>query len=93
MTGPEHYLEAERLLADPGNLSGRRTGIVTEEVAAHAQVHATLALAAATALSRREPGLERMAGCCRDEALWRCLLAAGPVLAGQVNACALENGD
>ena len=36
MTGPEHYLEAERLLADPGNLSGRRTGIVTEEVAAHA---------------------------------------------------------
>ena len=29
-----------------------------------------------------------MAGCCRDEALWRCLLAAGPVLAGQVNACA-----
>ena len=47
MTGPEHYLEAERLLADPGNLSGRRTGIITEEVAAHA----TLALAAATALA------------------------------------------
>jgi hypothetical protein len=51
MTGPEHYLEAERLLADPGNLSGRRTGIVTEEVAAHAQVHATIALAAASALA------------------------------------------
>ena len=51
MTGPEHYLEAERLLADRSNLSGRRTGVVTEEVAAHAQVHATLALAAATALA------------------------------------------
>ena len=51
MTGPENYLEAERLLAGWSDLSGRRTGLVAEEVAAHAQVHATLALAAATALA------------------------------------------
>ena len=45
MTGPEHYLRAEELLSglsathpDPGNI-------------ATAQVHATLTLAAATALS------------------------------------------
>jgi hypothetical protein len=45
MTGPEHYLRAEELLSglttthpDPGNI-------------ATAQVHATLALVAATALS------------------------------------------
>lgn len=66
MTGPEHYLEAERLLADPGNLSGRRTGIITEEVAAHA----TLALAAATALAAEN----------LDSRAWRD--AAGTKLSG-----------
>jgi hypothetical protein len=39
MTGPEHYEEAERLLESR-----------EEEATARAQVHATLALAAATAL-------------------------------------------
>lgn len=39
MTGPEHYREAERLLATGSQAAERR-----------AQVHATLALAAATAL-------------------------------------------
>jgi hypothetical protein len=52
MTGPEHYREAERLLAesrtelrpnDEGHCEADRT-------IAEAQVHATLALAAATAL-------------------------------------------
>ena len=49
MTGPEHYLAAERLLTEiderrnaPLDISSRRVG--------QAQVHATLALAAATAL-------------------------------------------
>ena len=49
MTGPEHYLAAERLLREiderrnaPLDISSRRVG--------QAQVHATLALAAATAL-------------------------------------------
>ena len=41
MTGPEHYREAERLLQHPRDV---------QDVAA-AQVHATLALAAATAFS------------------------------------------
>lgn len=41
-TGPEHYRRAEELLARDGPLTG--------EVLATAQVHATLALAAATAL-------------------------------------------
>lgn len=53
MTGPEHYREAERLLAesqtivrpyDEGHCEADRT-------IAEAQVHATLALAAVTAMS------------------------------------------
>ncbi|MGH8965100.1 MAG: hypothetical protein ACRDXB_07190, partial [Actinomycetes bacterium] len=44
-TGPEHYREAERLLRDEYR---------TDRSVAEAQVHATLALAAATALS--DPG-------------------------------------
>lgn len=41
MSGPEHYREAERLLGHTGS----------ERILAAAQVHATLALAAATARS------------------------------------------
>lgn len=51
MTGPEHYLEAERLMKGCKNSYG---ALVIEdgtaEVLAAAQVHATLALAAATAM-------------------------------------------
>lgn len=42
MTGAEHYLEAERLLA-----LGVPGGALAETFVARAQVHATLALAAA----------------------------------------------
>lgn len=45
MTGPEHYREAERLLSRAIDRDG-------PDVAATAQVHATLALAAATAAVR-----------------------------------------
>jgi hypothetical protein len=51
MTGPEHYREAERLLVEEVFIT--RHGSVTrsfEETVAAAQVHATLALAAATAV-------------------------------------------
>jgi hypothetical protein len=60
MTGPEHYARAERLLADidydgPRLWSDKRNratrGYGAEVVAAVAQAHATLALAAATALT------------------------------------------
>ena len=47
MTGPEHYQEAERLLQPDGesyNAPARQAKL------AEAQIHATLALAAATAL-------------------------------------------
>lgn len=47
-TGPQHYAEAERLLATRGGTTPRSS------ILAEAQVHATLALAAATALSHRE---------------------------------------
>jgi hypothetical protein len=49
VTGPEHYREAERIM---DALYGRGRGSVPGEAtyAAEAQVHATLALAAATAL-------------------------------------------
>ena len=57
MNGPEHYAEAERLLADiASSVTGKHAYYVADpegsaalQVSA-AQVHATLALAAATAL-------------------------------------------
>lgn len=54
MTGPEHYRTAERLL---DGIKTRGGAVVVEdgtaEVVATAQVHATLALAAATVLGAR----------------------------------------
>ena len=53
MTGPEHYREAEAAL---GTLYALEAGSPAEAARlAEAQVHATLALAAATALSRYTP--------------------------------------
>ncbi|MVO84134.1 hypothetical protein GPA10_04955 [Streptomyces sp. p1417] len=49
MTGPEHYREAERLLRDQYR---------TDQSIAEAQVHATLALAAATAMQAAVDGCE-----------------------------------
>jgi hypothetical protein len=55
MTGPEHYREAERLAKQAFAFSDDPTADLWREVAAlelaAAQVHATLALAAATALA------------------------------------------
>lgn len=48
MTGPEHYRQAERFLAMAGDKIRGEVG--EAEVLAEAQVHATLALAAATAM-------------------------------------------
>ena len=54
MTGPEHYAEAERLLTDA--FDEVRHGDPAEAVVlAQAQVHATLALAAATAVGTAGP--------------------------------------
>ena len=53
MTGPDHYAEAEKLLADPNY--GEPKGIGRSETIAAAQVHATLALAAATVLGTAHP--------------------------------------
>jgi hypothetical protein len=57
MTGPEHYREAERLLDLATNNDGdfSMTGEFTAALVAGAQVHATLALAAATALIDETP--------------------------------------
>jgi hypothetical protein len=49
MTGPEHYLAAERLLGEIDQRRNAPLDITTRRVG-QAQVHATLALAAATAL-------------------------------------------
>lgn len=51
MSGPQHYREAERLLAGAQNVMDVAPvdGLTRTECAALAQVHATLALAAATA--------------------------------------------
>ncbi len=52
MTGPDHYLEAERLLDEliSINPGGGEMHRASEVALAAAQVHATLALAAASAL-------------------------------------------
>lgn len=66
MTGPEHYRESERLIEEANHVghsdSWRSYGMV-----ASAQVHATLALAAATALGREGEG-RTMAS--KDRAAW-----------------------
>ena len=71
MTGPEHYREAERLLIDA---AGEFITEVGAAMAAVAQVHATLALAAATALNRTEGQPSRDAQV-RDAQAW--FVAAG----------------
>lgn len=58
MTGPEHYAKAEQLLEDAHKMQhDSGPGCGSEELIAEAQVHATLALAAATALRDPETGL------------------------------------
>lgn len=57
MTGPEHYREAERLLTDRPTVSDWHDSPAQAEehwrlTLAEAQVHATLALAAATAAAQ-----------------------------------------
>lgn len=49
MNGPEHYREAERLLAEAAVEGAEGTHFVRPENLTAAQVHATLALTAATA--------------------------------------------
>ena len=50
MTGPEHYREAERLIKQANGIMDGFPGDTYAQTVAEAQVHATLALAAATAL-------------------------------------------
>ncbi|MEU8886687.1 hypothetical protein [Streptomyces sp. NPDC048442] len=60
MTGPEHYRQAERL-ADQANHYTYGDGadpVVGAALAAEAQVHATLALAAATVMQAPVDGCE-----------------------------------
>jgi hypothetical protein len=59
VTGPEHYLEAERLLA---SITSQNDSVF----AAKAQVHATLALAAATAMA----GYDESGMCVEDFRDW-----------------------
>jgi len=80
MTGPEHFKEAERLLADarvPGEKRSVRNFFPVETLMAVAQVHATLALAAATALVNPAGGLPG-----RDHEAWfRAAGTPGPAAA------------
>ncbi|WP_037603815.1 hypothetical protein [Streptacidiphilus rugosus] len=63
-TGPEHYLSAERLLAGPQKTAadrdrgsgGTHHWAPSQTDLLKAQVHATLALTAATALAADQPG-------------------------------------
>ncbi|MFE9372306.1 hypothetical protein ACFYM2_21400 [Streptomyces sp. NPDC006711] len=61
MTGPEHYREAERLLAESQSIARPHDERPCEadRTIAEAQVHATLALASATALQPSQYGMNR----------------------------------
>jgi len=63
MTGPEHYRLAEELLTEACET---HDGQPADTNIARAQVHATLALAAATALNDAEGGLSKL-----DWEAWR----------------------
>jgi hypothetical protein len=67
MTGPEHYREAERLaeMGELDNYPGEAERYLRD--IARAQVHATLALAAATALGREGEGRTQPS---KDKAAW-----------------------
>jgi hypothetical protein len=60
MTGPEHYREAERLagMAHRFTYGDGADPVVGAALAAEAQVHATLALTAATAMQAAVDGSE-----------------------------------
>ncbi|MFI6251457.1 hypothetical protein [Streptomyces sp. NPDC051016] len=56
MTGPEHYVRAEQLLREVRD--GHQEGTDVTAILAAAQAHATLSLAAATAVSAPVDGTE-----------------------------------
>jgi invasion protein IalB len=75
MTGPEHYREAERLLSGAQNVMDVAPvdGLTRTECAALAQVHATLAAAAATALIDETP----RGDCFANYQAWQVVAGAG----------------
>jgi len=60
MTGPEHYREAERIIAEVNAGELDASVLDRSQLLIVAQVHATLALAAATAIGRQR-GLDEQA--------------------------------
>jgi hypothetical protein len=72
MTGPWHYREAERLVRYANGIPDGFPGDEFAQTMAQAQVHATLALAAATALRVTTPeGMGR-----EDKQAWREVAAS-----------------
>lgn len=72
MTGPEHYAEAEACLDSARDVPSG-TPEVAAELVAQAQVHATLALAAATALRGEQGDMPA-----DDRAAWVRLASEAP---------------
>ena len=79
MTGPEHYREAEQLAerAHHWTYGDGADPVVGAALAAEAQVHATLALAAATALNDYPDGAP-----VNDVAAWRAVAGVKPAAGG-----------
>ena len=73
MTGPGHYLEAEKCI---GWAEGEHDRDKRTSLQARAQVHATLALAAATALNDTDPQHGGMP--VRDWDAWRAVASLNP---------------
>lgn len=76
MTGPEHYTQAERLLDHaPTHGISPVTGLDRAESFATAQVHATLALVAATLDAAEQVNTERIVGYPAEIGNWREVIA------------------
>ena len=67
MTGPEHYREAERLINSAHEFNIEGDYAANTRCLAEAQIRATLALAAATALGTEGPGRTQPD---KDKAAW-----------------------
>ncbi|MFF8656765.1 hypothetical protein [Streptomyces huasconensis] len=78
MTGPEHYRAAEELLALAANLDKGDAPQSATDCRTDAQVHATLALAAATALSAPLDGETDSGMPQRDAETWWAVAGVKP---------------
>lgn len=84
MTGPEHYTRSEQLLRETRD--GHQEGTDVAAILTAAQVHATLALAAATALSAPTAGDDNAGFAGHEWDAWTAAASTRPAPIDEENA-------